>query len=125
MRYSKQREEILELVRNTQSHPTADWVYDQVRKTIPNVSLGTVYRNLGQLVETKAVKALKYDGMVHYDGNMVEHQHFCCQVCGNIYDIDIDVNSLLDQVVKHTRHQVTDFQFHFVGVCNNCQHNIN
>ncbi len=125
MRYSKQREVILELVRSTHSHPTADWVYTQVRKKMPNVSLGTVYRNLGQLVDANVINVLKYDGVVHYDGNVAEHQHFSCQVCGNIFDIDVDVSDLMNQVETKTRYHVADYQLHIIGICNTCHRNKN
>ncbi|MCK5330145.1 MAG: transcriptional repressor, partial [Candidatus Marinimicrobia bacterium] len=69
MRYSKQREAILQIVQMNPVHPTADWVYERVKKTVPNISLGTVYRNLNQLVETKAITAIRCDNTIHYDGN--------------------------------------------------------
>ena len=64
MRNSKQRDLILQLVRSAHTHPTADWVYNEARKQMPNISLGTVYRNLGQLVDNKILKSLKKIGWI-------------------------------------------------------------
>ncbi len=87
-RYSRQREAILRVVRNTDSHPTADWVYEQVRKTLPHISLGTVYRNLNLLADQGLIqRVILDDGVVRFDGNVHEHHHFICTKTGKIYDV--------------------------------------
>lgn len=86
---SRQREAILAAVQSTKCHPTADWVYAEVRKDIPNISLGTVYRNLSMLAENGMIQRLNIGTTVeHFDGNPEIHYHVCCDVCGRIDDIE-------------------------------------
>ena len=86
---SKQRDAILDVVKNTRCHPTADWVYEEVRKTIPNISLGTVYRNLAKLSEEKMILKLNLGtSSEHFDGNTNLHYHVYCTDCEKVYDIE-------------------------------------
>ncbi|MEE9189551.1 MAG: transcriptional repressor [Candidatus Neomarinimicrobiota bacterium] len=123
MRQSRQRNAILHTVKGTKSHPTADWVYDSVRKEIPNVSLGTVYRNLGQLVDNNDLKAFNYNGMVHYDAHLSNHQHFYCLECSVIFDINLDEKDFISRINNTTTHIVTDFQLILTGLCKTCKKN--
>ena len=82
-RDTKQREAILKILRNTRSHPTADQIYDEVRKDIPNISKGTVYRNLQVLEEDGAITELKINGtQSRYEVKQESHYHFRCENCG-------------------------------------------
>ncbi len=123
MRFSKQRDLILNIVQETRSHPTADWVYSEVRKELPNVSLGTVYRNLGQLVNNKSLLAINIGGTIHYDAYLAEHQHFQCKTCNNIYDIDVSIKDFVSQVESKTSHIIDRCQIHLVGICEKCKNN--
>lgn len=88
MRYSSRREAILEVMRSTVSHPTAEWVYGKVRESIPNISLGTVYRNLGALVgDGRLITVETDDGVLHFDADVSPHAHFVCTECGRISDL--------------------------------------
>tara|TARA_B100000809_G_C15111686_1_gene520846 strand:+ start:159 stop:536 length:378 start_codon:yes stop_codon:yes gene_type:complete len=87
MRYSHQRETVFQIVKNTKVHPTADWVYDQAQNKIPNISRGTVYRNLGELESLYAIRSFAMKGMLRYDGNMENHSHFICRECDLMLDI--------------------------------------
>ena len=73
---SKQRDAILSVLKNTKVHPTAEWLHNEVRKDIPNISLATVYRNMKLLLETKQIVGINIDGIEHYDGNCDNHYHF-------------------------------------------------
>ena len=85
---SKQRDAILDVLKNTTSHPTADWIYSQVRERIPNISLGTVYRNLAKLSDEKVICKLGLGTDVeHFDGDTSPHYHVMCMECGSICDI--------------------------------------
>ncbi len=85
---SKQREAILDVLKNTTSHPTADWIYSRVRERIPNISLGTVYRNLAKLSDEKIIMKLGLGTDVeHFDGDTSPHYHVMCMECGGICDI--------------------------------------
>ncbi|MGN1084105.1 MAG: transcriptional repressor, partial [Lachnospiraceae bacterium] len=85
VKHSRQRDAILEYLRSTASHPTADTVYENVREKIPNISLGTVYRNLNMLAESGEVLRLSCGGTSdRYDGCVKPHYHFLCRSCGNV-----------------------------------------
>ena len=88
-RETKQRKAILNVLRRTDSHPTADRIYDEVRKVIPNISKGTVYRNLKILREGGKISELNLNGTVsRYEGNNENHYHFRCEKCGRVFDLD-------------------------------------
>ena len=87
-RYSSRREAIYEAVRAVKCHPDAEWVYRTVRKGIPNISLGTVYRNLRARSESGKLHTLETEsGVIHYDADLTHHAHFVCRKCGAIEDI--------------------------------------
>ncbi len=87
MRNTKQRDAVLAALRATRTHPTAAEVYAAVRKTMPHISLGTVYRNLGALTAEGEILALDTGGgTVHYDGFTAPHTHFVCDGCGRVFD---------------------------------------
>lgn len=95
--YSKQREAILNELQNRCDHPTAAQVYEGVRRVIPNISLGTVYRNLASLVESGEILSVSVgDGYEHFDGDKSFHLHLHCKCCGAIIDsrVDDDIKSL-------------------------------
>ncbi len=92
MRHSQQRDAILRVLRSSRAHPTAEHIYAEVRKVLPNVSLGTVYRNIRQLSENGELITLETeDKSVHYDGNTAPHRHFVCNRCRRILDLFFDV----------------------------------
>ena len=91
VKYSRQREAIKNFLMSRKDHPTAEVVYEHVLKAFPNISLGTVYRNLSFLVDNgQAVKVPCEDGSVHFDGNVMPHYHFQCTECGAVIDLDFD-----------------------------------
>ena len=119
MRYSKQRDLILQVLSECQDHPTADVIYDRVKQHCPNVSLGTVYRNLKQFAdEGKIITLETTDKSLHYDGRIMTHSHFVCEDCGKIIDI-FDTcavpTSLTDMGVL-----VRDSKVVFYGKCPTC-----
>ena len=122
-RDTKQREAILNVLRQADSHPTADWVYDEVRKVIPNISKGTVYRNLEVLREMRVISKINLNGTVsRYEGRQINHYHFRCEKCGQVFDLDEPVNSELNKrVAQKTGFKVSHHQLEFRGVCKDCQ----
>ena len=122
-RETKQREAILKVLRNTKSHPTADQIYDEVRKDVPNISKGTVYRNLQVLQDDGAITELKLnDTLSRYEVKQESHYHFRCEKCGRVSDIDMPVDRELDQQVeKRTGLKVAYHQLEFRGLCKDCQ----
>jgi Fe2+ or Zn2+ uptake regulation protein len=124
-RQTKQREAILNFLRQTDSHPTADRIYDEVRKTMPKISKGTVYRNLQVLQEEGHISEVKlYDTAGRYEIKKKAHYHFRCCQCGQVNDIDIPVMEELDrQATKETGLAISGHQLEFRGLCKECENN--
>lgn len=125
-RMTKQRQAILNVLRNTDTHPTADWIYEQVRKTIPNISLGTIYRNLGILREMGEIMELNFGSTYsRYDGNPHNHYHFCCSQCGQVLDLDMALFAELSNYInENTDHLVHHHRLEFYGICNQCKEKV-
>lgn len=122
LKYSKQREAIKEYLTSTTSHPTADAVYMHVKEEFPNISLGTVYRNLNLLADIgEAVKITTPDGGDRFDAKTHPHYHFYCKSCGKIFDMDFnhmdEVNRLASQSFSGTIDSHTTL---FYGTCADC-----
>ena len=113
---------ILNIVLNSCDHPTAKMVYDKARCIIPNISLGTVYRNLGILSEMCQIRRIPMeDGNDRYDKTLVNHNHIYCEVCGRVCDIDnYMANMDYDKIKKMTGFKVTDSNFNIKGICQEC-----
>ncbi|MBR5152292.1 MAG: transcriptional repressor [Clostridia bacterium] len=122
-RYSKQRECILRILSGTTSHPTANWIYDHVREEIPNISLGTVYRNLSNLSQDGAIMRLDVgDGTDRFDANFHPHYHFYCQECRNLLDMELPYDSALDSLAEHAYGaKIAWHNLIFYGCCADCQ----
>lgn len=122
-RYSRQREAILQSLRSVTSHPTAAQLCSMVRQTVPNISLGTVYRNLAELAAAGEILCFKTnDGSEHYDGNALRHPHLVCRQCRKIFDLsEQDDSALLQRYQAGCRHQLQDYLLIFYGLCTDCQ----
>ena len=110
LKYSRQRESIKASLMNRKDHPTADAVYASIREEFPNISLGTVYRNLNLLVELGEVQKLTFgDGKDHFDADTSLHYHFVCRSCGAVIDLPMEPLSAIDQKAQAcTAGQVED-----------------
>lgn len=122
LKYSRQREMIKEFLLARKDHPTADIVYMNVRKQNPNISLGTVYRNLTLLADIGEINRLRLgDGVDHFDGDTSPHYHFLCTECGGISDLKM--NSI-DDITKVAGDgfdgQIAGHVTYFYGVCRHC-----
>jgi len=124
-RYSKQRECILIYLKSVKSHPTVETIFFEVKKKIPSISLGTVYRNLNQLTSDGEVLRLITDsGAEHFDGNVIPHCHIVCNKCGKVEDVDVSLNTLISGTIENVSYQ-TKYKnlfpvLHFYGVCPAC-----
>jgi len=100
-RYSKKREAILEAMRMTKSHPTAEWLYQQLKPEHPDLSLGTVYRNLTLFRQQGVIRSVGVvDGHERFDANTENHTHFVCTCCHSVIDIpDIAAGEQVEQQV--------------------------
>lgn len=119
MRYSRQRAALLELLRSTKSHPDAEWLYTGLRKEYPNISLGTVYRNLRQLTDAGEIVELSDGAISHFDGDISPHYHMKCSGCGGIYDIHKDNVSIT--VKTEDGFRIDGINLILSGICRNCQ----
>ena len=108
---------------STTSHPTAEWLYEEVRKEIPNISLGTVYRNLRLMKRQGEILELEQTGTYRrFDGNSANHYHFRCDGCAMVFDIDEPVVPGIDErVEKNTGFKVSHHRLEFRGLCRDCQ----
>ena len=97
LKYSRQRESIKEFLRSRTDHPTADTVYENLRQIYPNISLGTVYRNLSLLSDIGEIRKLTNFGSAdRYDGRVAPHSHFMCTRCNRVIDMQSDsLNGIL------------------------------
>ena len=99
LKYSRQRESIKEFLRSRTDHPTADTVYENLRQIYPNISLGTVYRNLSLLSDRGDILRLSCDGKTdRFDADTRPHYHFMCKQCGCVQDIDMPYQEALDHL---------------------------
>ena len=120
MRYSKQRELVMQTVQALCDHPTAEEIYDAAVKECPGLSLGTVYRNLNLLCENGQLLKVPIPGASdRFDHTLGDHAHAYCEVCGSVTDAEVDE----EQVMKLVRNQkgcVQDCAVVLIGVCEAC-----
>jgi Fur family peroxide stress response transcriptional regulator len=126
MRTTRQREAVREAVRRLGCHPSADAVYEEVRKSVSGISLGTVYRNLRLLSEAGEIAALDVAGSAcRYDACVAEHYHFRCEKCGELIDVTVPIDPDLDHKVQQlTGLDVRCHVLEFRGLCDRCQDNV-
>ncbi len=119
--YSRQREAVLGVLTGTKSHPDAAWVYSETRKLIPNISLGTVYRNLAKLQESGEIVSLGvYGGVERFDADVKEHLHFYCKNCHKIIDINEKQLLPIKKAEKLLGAEIESVTCVFEGKCNDC-----
>jgi len=123
MKYSKQRNIILEIVNSSCNHPTTEEIYRETKKYIPNISLGTVYRNLNQLVEYGYIKKiLIVNEKERFDKTLEEHSHFMCLCCEKIEDLPLEeLKQLLNQLEKEKQIEIFSKEIVLKGLCHNCK----
>lgn len=120
MRYSKQRELVMQTVENLCDHPTAEEIYGEAIKDCPNLSLGTVYRNLNSLVEAGRVRRVSIPGQAdRFDHTLPWHSHMYCTACGCVTDAQVDEQQVL-ALVKGQKGLVRDCAVVLLGLCEDC-----
>lgn len=125
LKYSRQRELIKDFLRERRDHPTADIVYRNVRLLNPNISLGTVYRNLALLTDRGEIRRLRLgDGTDHFDADLSPHYHFICNKCGCVQDLQMDDMAVIPDVDSlHFKGKITGHMTYFYGLCEQCCQN--
>jgi Fe2+ or Zn2+ uptake regulation protein len=120
-RKTKQLGVIWDAIKDDTSHPTADQVYEKVRKALPTISLGTVYRNLQKLVLDEKLQVLMLGRSQRFDPLTDRHQHFICEQCGSVYDVFVDEQTeIAPAKLPHDGFTVTSHQLAFYGTCKRC-----
>ncbi len=120
MRNTIQRNLILDIINNSYDHLTAEEVYDIARKSISNISLGTVYRNLNCLTELQKIRKIKtFDGKDHYDKLHIKHNHFICLKCNKIFDIHEIYNVEYKNIPGDF--EIVNYDITYSGYCNECR----
>ncbi len=122
MRYSKQKDEVLKIVLESCNHPDAKEIYNLVKKKIPNISLGTVYRNLNALtLEGKIRRLSALDGNDRFDKTLHDHNHVICLKCGKVCDVNLLLDeSKMKKVENETGFKITSCNFNINGICEEC-----
>lgn len=125
LKYSRQREVIKDFLHTRKDHPTADVVYSNVRQQYPNISLGTVYRNLTLLSEMGEIQRLRVgDGVDHFDADTSPHNHFICTECGSVIDLMMEDISRINEVAGRSFDgRIDGHVTYFYGLCGNCYRN--
>lgn len=121
LRYSRQRERIQRYLVEAESHPSAEMIYEDLRKEIPGLSLGTVYRNLRLLEELGEVrKVANYNDAERYECCCGDHAHFLCTECGCISDVEMDAEALRGLLPQGSGHKLNGVSLTLTGLCPDC-----
>ena len=122
-RITSQKKIILDYLKSNKNHPTAEMVYEEVKKKLPQISLGTVYRILNDFTDKKIIQKIPSD-IAHFDGDTSSHTHFICEKCNIIFDV---FNLCKDcKVLKKKKLKVgkiEKYQIYFHGKCQKCSKN--
>ena len=123
LKHSKQRELIKAFLMTRKDHPTADVVYMNVRQDCPNISLGTVYRNLTLLADIGEISRLRLgDGVDHFDADTSHHYHFVCSECAGVIDLEMDnIDHIVSAAGTRFDGEITGHVTYFYGTCGCCK----
>ncbi|MEA4902135.1 transcriptional repressor [Desulfitobacterium sp.] len=122
VRFTPQRQAILEYLLGTDTHPTAEDIYNHVKAKFPGVSLGTIYNTLNMLKDHGHILELSYGDMSsRFDGNPENHYHVVCTVCGKVVDYHRPLLQMEDEVSEKTGFDVIGHRMEFYGVCPDCK----
>lgn len=120
-RYSRQRELIHRTLMGTDLHPTAEMVYSWLKPENPNLSLGTVYRNLNLLADEGVITRMAFP-VERYDANTKPHPHFRCAKCGGVFDLAMSYDPELDSRAAHVcEHEIQGHELLYHGTCAHCK----
>jgi len=123
-RSTRQRSLVYEVVASTKSHPTAEWVFERVRRSLPRISLGTVYRNLQLLVAEGRLKTWTRGRTIRFDADLASHDHFTCERCGLLVDLERGPEPFAPAVERRLASrgfEVRDRILEFIGLCRECR----
>lgn len=121
-RMTSQKKIILDYLRNTKSHPSAQRVYSEVKRVLPHISQGTVYRILNSLKKKGEVQEISTKDVTFFDGDISDHSHFICQGCGVVFDVFDECSKC--EIIKKKKLKVgriNNYRIYFYGICKNCK----
>ena len=121
---SKKRQALLEALCHSKEHPTAEMLYNQLKPEFPELSLGTVYRNLGVLVQEGLIKSVGHvNGQERYDAMMEAHPHFVCRNCHGVIDLELPdtVSDMYGEISEHFHCSPEDYSLTINGLCPQCR----
>lgn len=121
--FSRKRQAILDTIRSTKMHPSAEWVFEQLKEEYPNLSLGTVYRNIAEFKRSGDVCSVAVvNGVDRIDGDVSPHQHFVCSACGAVEDLDLsfETGGMTEQISERCGAEATRIQLTAYGLCRHC-----
>lgn len=123
IKYSRQRELVLEILKKSYSHPTAEEVFEQARTQDKSISLGTVYRNLELLCANGTIEKIPTGlGKDRYDLKKSHHHHAICERCGKVVDFEYGVNmDALEKALNSMDFSITKDEIRIIGICKNCK----
>jgi len=123
LKMTRQRQIILEELLDQRTHPTADQLFERVRRRLPRVSLGTIYRNLEQMGRAGMIHRLEVDGRQRrYDANLQPHWHVRCIRCDSVDDIfELPLHQLTEGVRSAHDYQIVGHRLEFLGICPKCR----
>lgn len=123
MNYSRQRKRILETLQKNVVHPSADFIYETLKKEDSNIGLATVYRNLNVLSRNGVIKKIRgLEDSDHYDHNTSIHYHFFCKKCRRIYDLPADISpDIVQKAERMTGFKIDTHEIVFHGECMECR----
>lgn len=122
-KHFRKRDAVLNCLRGTDTHPSAEWVYSQLKADYPDISLGTVYRNLALFKQQGLIASLgTVGGVERFDGNTAPHVHFICSACGKVIDLpQLEVpESLSEAASRYSGGHAESCQLSFIGECREC-----
>ena len=121
LKYSRQREAIKDYLSSVTTHPTADTVYMHIKEEFPNISLGTVYRNLALLTDLGEIIKITTDGADRFDGHVEPHSHFICRKCHSLFDIHMDDETFIDEKAQKAFPGIIEgHTVQYYGLCEEC-----
>ena len=122
LKYSRQRESIKEFLMMRTDHPTADIVYENMKVIYPNISLGTVYRNLSLLSDLGEINKISgVGGADRFDGRTDPHCHFVCTECGQVTDLETEgIQEIIQKAGENFGGKITECRARFFGICEDC-----
>jgi len=117
---TRQRKTILNIIKISNEHMTAEEIYMKAKKVMPSIAIGTVYRNLGLMTEAGEIRRIPIpDSPDRYDKSTKPHEHLVCQKCGEVHDVFID--GLMEYLSRQTGVEITGYDLSLRFICENCR----